>query len=194
MYVSPPLRKRPEEPMHVVSAAQVDYNPLQRWDVSLLVIKIRHADLYVDDRLSRQARQGSRTNTSDPQSNSLEGIGYETPPRGEPRGPLLVVCGELDRVEAFAALGHLESGPEHGRDRARQSLSLLEWQFVRLQTSRLADQPVQVDHRRVPALDLVQADPRDDRVGVALYASAQEPLGQTGCGFDLGGHPEEDAR
>jgi hypothetical protein len=46
----------------------------------------------------------------------------------------------------------------------------------------------------VPALDLVQTDPCDDRVGVALYASAQETLGQTSCGFDLGVHTAEDAR
>src|SRR4029077_14693863 len=130
----------------------------------------------------------------DPQSNSLEGMGYEVPPRGEPRRPFLVVRGELDRVEAFAPISHLESGPERGRDRSRQPLPLLEWQFVRLQPSRLADQPVQVDDRRVPTLDLVQTDPRDDGVGVALYASAQEPLGQTRCGFDLACHPEEDAR
>src|SRR5260370_4780885 len=194
VYVSLPVRKRPKEPVQVVSAAQLDSKTLQLWDVALLVRQIRHADLDIDDRLSRQAGHGRRADMFDPQSNSLEGIRNEVPPRSEPRGPSPVVSRELDRVEAFAAFSHLESGPERGRDRSRKSLPLLDGQSVRLQTSRFAEQPVQVDHRRMPALDLVQTDPRSYRVGVTMYASAQEPLGQTRCGFDLGGHTPEDAR
>ena len=176
--------------MRIVPAAQLDSEPLQLRDISFFVGQVSHGDLDVDDRLGCQARHGCRADVVDSQGNRSELAGDQAPPRCESGGPSHVVSDDVDRVGSLAAFSHLESRPEGGRDDARQSVPFLEGQLARLHPRRLAGQRVQVDHGRSPAFYVMQANPRDNRVGVALYPGSREAFRQSWSAVKLARHPQ----
>src|SRR5258706_2405399 len=101
------------------------------------------------------------------------------PPGGKPRRPLLVVWHDPDRIGAFTAGSHLESWPEHGGDCCREAPPLLKWKLMWLQTTRLADQPIEVDDSCAAALDSLQPLPRNYRVAAKRYSGLRQTLGKT---------------